>query len=291
MAGLFWEVALDRLADLAELGLVELDSRIRVPEPLIRSVAEALQDQFGVDVEYPASFGVPPPTRSGGLPVAGPLPSAPQSGPPGTEVLTGKRAAAPSSAYQLKIHLRNSKPPVWRRVVVPSGLRLDELHELIQVLFGWWDDHLHAFQSGGRGGQVCGRADPHTGALADDDADEATVSIWQVMTTEGEKIEYTYDFGDDWEHIVTLEKILPLGLAGPTGGLPRCTGGRGAAPQEDSGGVGGWTEMMQAANDPQHAEHETIREWLGLGPGERADAQAFSTQDANDAISVLRAPE
>lgn len=47
--------------------------------------------------------------------------------------------------YQLKITLYQSKPPIWRRVLVPGNITLDELHLVIQIVMGWDDYHLHQF--------------------------------------------------------------------------------------------------------------------------------------------------
>jgi pRiA4b ORF-3-like protein len=57
-----------------------------------------------------------------------------------------KKQPAPSSAlYELKITLRGSKPPIWRRLQVPGSIKLNRLHEVFQVAMGWTDSHLHQF--------------------------------------------------------------------------------------------------------------------------------------------------
>jgi hypothetical protein len=261
LARLVTRISYSRLQKLAELGLVELDSHIRVPQPLIRCVAEALQDDFDLEVEYPEGEGLPT------------TPSA-----------SARTGQTPSSVYQLKIALKGSKPPIWRRVLVPSTMRLDGLHDVIQLVFAWEDYHLHHFQVGGRHGTTYGRPDPHVDIFGEPPVDESTVQVSDLLAREGDNVTYTYDFGDDWEHVITLEKIME-----PDGGaLPRCTGGRGAAPAEDSGGIWGWMDTVDAVNDPSHERHAELRDWLGLAPGESLDPKEFSVTEADAALAVLR---
>nr|WP_277351921.1 plasmid pRiA4b ORF-3 family protein [Arthrobacter sp. SF27] len=193
-----------------------------------------------------------------------------------------RKEAPPSSVYQLKIMLRNSKPPIWRRLLVPSSVRLDELHNTIQASFEWMDYHLHNFREGDWPGTLYGPVDPEP--FGDSEIDERTVSLHEILEAEGDKFVYTYDFGDDWEHVITLEKVLD-----PSEGdqLPRCTGGRGQAPREDSGGVWGWMAMMEAANDAQHPEHAEVCEWLGLQRGEIIDPKEFDVDEVNESLEAL----
>jgi hypothetical protein len=129
----------------------------------------------------------------------------------------------PVPVYQLKIVLRRVRPAVWRRVRLPATTTLDALHEVIQVVFDWDDDHLHVFTVDGQR-----YADPY--AQLDDCADEARVRLGRVLPRAGDAMRYVYDLGDWWEHEITLERII-----GPdTGsGEPVCVGGQGDAPAED----------------------------------------------------------
>ncbi len=52
---------------------------------------------------------------------------------------------AKKSIYQIKVTLKWSKPPIWRRLLIASDTRLDELHDIIQIAMGWEDCHLHQF--------------------------------------------------------------------------------------------------------------------------------------------------
>jgi hypothetical protein len=138
------------------------------------------------------------------------------------------RPSATGRIVQLKVTLQNIEPPVWRRVLVDADSTLDHVHEVIQAAFGWWNYHLHEFEIDGT---RYGVPDP------DDDwgpptVDERRIRLDTVVTA-GSTFDYLYDFGDDWGHRVTVEKILPA-EAGTT--VPACIGGRRACPPEDCGG-------------------------------------------------------
>jgi len=178
----------------------------------------------------------------------------------------------PAPVYQIKVGLRGAKPPIWRRLEVPADISLDRLHTIIQVAFGWDDSHLHVFET--PYGNF-GTADAQLGHRA-----EAPVTLEQVAPAANSKIRYTYDFGDDWEHDILVEKVLDRN---ETTAYPRCTGGRRAAPPEDCGGVWGYAELVDTLNDPDHPEHQDRLEWLGL------DDPADFTPDRFDAEAVTRA--
>jgi hypothetical protein len=55
-----------------------------------------------------------------------------------------------SPVYQLKVQVLGIKPLIWRRLEVPSDIRMDKLHRVLQASFGWEECHLHEFRIGGR---------------------------------------------------------------------------------------------------------------------------------------------
>lgn len=163
-------------------------------------------------------------------------------------------------AVQIKIKLRGvSKPPVWRRLRVRADMRLDRLHEAIVAAFGWAGYHMHAFESGP---ERFGSPDPELGF-----ADERTVSLGELLGGVGDRLLYTYDFGDDWEHEIVVEELLD---ADPEARYPVLVAARGACPPEDCGGPWGYAELKEILADPAHERHEEMLEWLGLD-----DASAF----------------
>jgi Plasmid pRiA4b ORF-3-like protein len=156
--------------------------------------------------------------------------------------------------YQLKISLQGSKPPIWRRVLVDNGITLAQLHEIIQAAMGWFGFHLHSFTING-----VDYSDPD---LIDDSdiEDEGKAKLSRLIAGEKAKFSYTYDFGDNWEHVILVEKILP---ADPDTQYPICIKGKGACPPEDCGGIWGYASFLEAINDPEHPEHEEMLEWVG----------------------------
>lgn len=136
--------------------------------------------------------------------------------------------SAATTVHRVKVTLYGSKPPVWRRLEIPSAMTLDALHEVLQTAFEWYDYHLHEFET------VCGGFGNLERGDGTEYGDEAGVAIAQVAAAEKSKAVYVYDFGDDWRHDIMIEKIMP---AEPGIAYPRCTAGRGNAPEEDSGGI------------------------------------------------------
>src|SRR4051812_11865612 len=122
----------------------------------------------------------------------------------------------PGVIYQLKITLRDVKPPIWRRVQVKDGT-LARLHDVIQASMGWTNSHLHAFEIGG---EQYGEPDPD-GMM--DVKNEARIKLSKLVEQGAKKFTYTYDFGDSWDHTIQVEKTLE-----PEAGVryPRCVAGK-----------------------------------------------------------------
>jgi hypothetical protein len=187
------------------------------------------------------------------------------------------KSAGPAPIYQLKVTLKGSKPPIWRRLLVPANENLTRLHAIMQAAFGWEDAHLHVFET--PYGSF-GRADQELGHKAG-----AGVTLEQVAPQAKDKITYVYDFGDDWEHEIAVEKIIDRD---PALSYPYCSGGRRAAPPEDCGGVWGYAETLAALADPEHPEHQDRLEWLGLTDGSQFDPAAFDVDAVNRALPRRR---
>lgn len=166
------------------------------------------------------------------------------------------------TVYRLKISIHETKPPIWRRVLVPSSTTLAELHEVIQAAFGWYNCHLHGFEiSDERYGITEGE---HFG---DPPTDERSTKLSDVAV-EGDKFVYVYDFGDYWQHKIVVEKVE---AAQPATTYPVLVTGRRACPPEDCGGPWGFYDFLAAVSDPEHEEHDTMLDWVG-GEFDPADA-------------------
>jgi hypothetical protein len=256
-----------RMDELAELGLVAMGDVIAVPPALVPSVVTVMQSAFrdnDDDVDDPwAAEAKPQPKitmRKAGK--AGPL----------------------ARLLQLKVMIKGSKPPIWRRLQLRSDLTLEQLHHIIQTSFGWQGGHLHEFRVGAWGGAVYGPAEDEDFGFGDPPLDESTVAIGELLEAEKDTVTYTYDFGDNWQHAVTVEKVLPYDDGAPA---VCCTGGRGAGPVEDCGGLWGWEELVLAVNDPSHERHGEFREWLMLEPGEVFDLKAFDKDGVDERLRDL----
>jgi len=186
-----------------------------------------------------------------------------------------KPAAISDEIFQLKITLRGAKPPIWRRVQVPGGFTLNKLHHVIQKAMGGEDGHLHQFIVGP---EYYGVPDPND---FHDVLDERKYALNRTAPQETMKFVYEYDFGDSWEHVIVVEKILR-----PERGVkyPLCIAGRRACPPEDVGGVWGYEDFLEVLRDPKHDEHEMLLEWIGGA----FDPEAFDLETINQALARIR---
>ena len=181
--------------------------------------------------------------------------------------------------YQLKITLQWSRPPIWRRVVVRADMRLDRLHDVIQIAMGWTNSHLHQFVLGR---DFYGEPDPGSDGFGTDTLNEKRYTVADLAPAAKKKFIYEYDFGDGWNHEVKVEKVLP-----PDPGFkhPVCLAGEHACPPEDCGGIGGYYNLLEALADPMHPEHEDLKGWIG---GEW-DAMRFDQGEVNAILKRLKA--
>lgn len=177
--------------------------------------------------------------------------------------------------YQLKITLKGSHPPIWRRLLVPSGFSLNKLHNVIQLAMGWTDSHLHHFIVDGE----------YYSVPSPDDfepvADERNLTLGQAAPFEKHRFEYEYDFGDSWTHVIVVEKIQS---PEPNVAYPCCVKGKRACPPEDVGGVYGYKTFLEAILDPKHEEHESFMEWIG---GD-FDPEEFDIDSVNGALMRVK---
>jgi len=180
-----------------------------------------------------------------------------------------------SKIYQIKVTLKHSHPPIWRRIQVAGETTFHELYTILQRVMGWDDLHLHQFIIGDRtyGGDDEFGATPRT-------RDSGSLTLGEVVHREKSKFIYEYDFGDRWQHVLLVEKILPPEGAGR---YPRCLAGRGACPPEDCGGIYGYYEKLEALRDPKHPEHDEIIDWMG----QDFDPDAFDIEDINSKLKWL----
>ncbi|MEP6647494.1 MAG: plasmid pRiA4b ORF-3 family protein [Saprospiraceae bacterium] len=163
--------------------------------------------------------------------------------------------------HQLTIRLERSNPEIWRRIQVRSNITLFDLHHIIQIVMGWTNSHLYEFRIGKK----------RFGTHYDDEYDEefygdnfqdaSEVTLTDLKIKRGNKILYLYDFGDYWEHLISVDKVEKY--ADSTIQLPVCTEGEMNCPPEDCGGIHGFYNMLQILNTIRHPERREIIEWYG----------------------------
>lgn len=184
------------------------------------------------------------------------------------------------SIFQFRIDLRHAKPPIWRRLLIPQTATFGDLHRCIQALFDWDGSHLHAFNR---------RTDfdyisisvPMMGM--EDAMHQEEVQLQRFFNEPGDNMSYVYDFGDNWEHSIKLEKILNREANTV---YPRCIKGRCSTPPEDMGGYWGFMQMLEAAQNPKDPNHEEYLEYIeaaGIDP-DNYDPKHFDLAEANDAL-------
>ncbi|MEM6766682.1 MAG: plasmid pRiA4b ORF-3 family protein [Bacteroidota bacterium] len=177
---------------------------------------------------------------------------------------------------QFKIKLKDSsKPPIWRKLLVPADLTFYEFHIAIQVAFGWYNAHLYEFTEG-RGGMriVDDVAQEWERSAATKQSDK--VLLKRIFKQPKQSLLYLYDFGDYWQHEIVLEKIHREVLP-----LPKVLDGKGTCPPEDCGGIHGYYEMVRQLSAPSSNPDVDYREWLGLEEGEEWELDAFDLAKAN----------
>ncbi len=169
-----------------------------------------------------------------------------------------------TTILRIRVHLVDSEPEIWRLLEVDAGLRLDQLHQVLQRVMGWQDKHLHAF----------GMVNPDVSAeplswgprhLLDDDPHallENQFTIRQVLAEQPGPLYYEYDFGDGWIHRIDLIESIAMTPADPPVRLIR---GERRGPLEDSGGIDGYQELLRVLADPSHGDHADSMEWVGDG--------------------------
>lgn len=165
--------------------------------------------------------------------------------------------------YQFKIQLKNiTNPTVWRRLKVPSHYTFFDFHVAIQLSFGWFNEHMFKFSPNGYRSypQIQLRYDDEMGEMEfehEEVYDAEEVKLSDIFHTEKQKFTYLYDFGDDWNHMITLEKILS-----ETTMYPALIKGQGMCPPEDCGGPWGYMGLKEILTDPKHPDYEEYSDYF-----------------------------
>lgn len=166
-----------------------------------------------------------------------------------------------TKVFTLKITLKYVKPNVWRRIKIPGSLSLEDLKEIIFLLFNWSGMHLFAFYVGQYeypepdDDIMFGFSEPY------ETKDELSQYQLSGLLRDEKKFNFIYDFGDYWDHEIIIEKVEE----DPLFRIPQVLKIKGASPIEDIGGPPGFAMAKEILESPSHPEYEEFSESLPDG--------------------------
>lgn len=157
---------------------------------------------------------------------------------------------------RVHIALADISPPIWRRIEIGLAATLQDLHDAIQAVMPWEDCHLFEFEAGDA---IYGVPDPEM-EPEPTVCDVAETRLADLTAAGVRQFTYRYDFGDGWEHLITIETTEE---AKPKTLYPRYLEGARRAPPEDIGGVDGFADFLKIlAKGPKAAREEAL-DWVG----------------------------
>lgn len=185
--------------------------------------------------------------------------------------------------YVLRIEMMEIEPPVWRRFVVPAEISLDRLHDVIQIIMGWKDSHLHEFNFGKQ------RFVENLDEEFDDESTslEASERLNKLFKKKGDSCLYVYDFGESWAHRLTLD-TSDYKLREDDCEIS-CLEGERACPPEDVGGPPGYEEFCKIIKNPKNKQHASMVAWAkGFQPtAEKFDPEYFDCDAINETLGCF----
>lgn len=179
--------------------------------------------------------------------------------------------------FQMKIRLADAPVPIWRRVVIKGDTPLNVVHEIFQIVMGWWNTHLHDFEANGKRYADFNVLEP---ADAKKYEDESKFCLADLVSGRGDGFVYNYDYGDFWIHHIVVESIV----AAEGDGFVTCICGKRACPPEDVGGTQGYAQFLDAVEDPYSEQGEELLHWAGTG----FDAESFDIRGVNLRLLLLQ---
>lgn len=200
-----------------------------------------------------------------------------------------------SPFFKLKIQLENMPFEISRKVLVPASISMYDLHLIIQITMGWENSHLYQFSDK--------RGSSRTIEVSDTTFDEDFLDFFPARRNkidaeiaslkeefydklEGKPFLYWYDFGDDWWHKISFQKVSKKDLE-VYQKIPLCLEAKGACPPEDVGGPWDFYNFFMTVNEPKSKEGKEYREWLGMKKGEKWDFETVDLEGINQNLSEL----
>lgn len=185
---------------------------------------------------------------------------------------TATRGRIAPRVLVLRVTLEHIQPPIWRTILVPETYSLLQLHRALQIVFAWQECHLHAFEIAGRRFST---PDPE---MPEYESTAITLSALTLKT--GSTFTYTYDFGDDWRHLIEVVHAQRAEDASEM--MIALLDGARAAPPEDCGGLPGYQRLAKVLGNPKHPEYRELSDWLGRP----FDAEAFDLYPLGNALAL-----
>jgi len=179
--------------------------------------------------------------------------------------------------FQFKVQLKGViMPPVWRQFEIPAGFSFDQFHKTIQLTFGWKDKHPYSF--------LFKNSDSETRIMKNDwsehTLDAGILRLEDYFSTERKLLVYTYDFKEDWQHVIHLEKIIP-----GTSDSVRLIAGKGACPPEGCGGIWGFQRVKDFVRNSDNSDwHEVMWEMFGYLVEEGYDPDRFDLESVQSGL-------
>ncbi len=184
-----------------------------------------------------------------------------------------KQNRARSQTLQLRLSVKDVKPEIWRKLLVPSDITLARLHAALQVLMGWNDNHLYAFVIGGKR-----YSPPSEHDIGKQNSIGTRLS--GIFANDIKAVTYEYDYGDRWEIELCKEpKHDGFQQKQPT----ECIEGLRHGPVEDSGGSREYMEKVKIYGNPRHKRYLEVREFIGP----MFDPEAFDLKQTNARLKEL----
>ena len=218
---------------------------------------------------------------------------------------------ASKQIYQLYAELKDYSPKIWRRFEVISNITIARLGYILMTLFEMQARHLFCFDVPFSENFRIHMADKYSPKELDklvtsfftknpvyrnlhlelkneyvetspETSDAAEALLKNILNHVGERINFTYDFGDNWEVVVKLEKEYHVDTSASA--FPRVLEGAGFGIIEDCGGVPGLADLVTAFKKKSGEEYEEYSEWLGTAD---LDLETFDIDDMNFRLKKL----
>ncbi len=163
--------------------------------------------------------------------------------------------------YEIKVTIRESHPPTWRRLRIPSNITFNDLAAIIEIAFEWCGYHLYEFEVGATLHEM--------GQFIAVPEEEYGIENIRRKTLDSEKekidkyfkkykrMKFVYDFGDNWVHEIIIEKEINKKLEHPL-----CIKAKSGAYPEDCGGTYGYEEYYPNDEGREELDMDFINDEL-----------------------------